>query len=326
MLLTRRSPARNIRRCFEELTPEHMSTMQAALKGSRRSKYQVGAGSALLVGRSRQGQGVHGPERQGRASRPTSRRASGFEDLVEPKGFNLETAEAAEAEVQRGPRQRCWPRDRARCPEVKERAGADRRQRDGYFGPEKATAAVAITPRTTGAHYRKAKLAAICRLVAAAAGPKLKPPAVGVTVTSTTAGPRSSLAEENRRSRKASSQHRAPEGVERLLRRADRGLPQADLRPRPDARLRQGRHDHQGPTRRPSTRTTEETSRSRDLNDRAGAPGGDTLTKPNTGIGRGQHRRRRARARVTSRPRRRRSTSPSEVTTTDSRPARSRTC
>ncbi|MHC4711933.1 MAG: flagellar M-ring protein FliF C-terminal domain-containing protein [Planctomycetota bacterium] len=111
----------------------------------------------------------------------------GFEDLVEPDGFNLKTSarEQMEYNIALG---NMLARAISSAPDISSAQVHIASSRDGHFGPKVATAGVNI--RTKGAaRLPELKLIAICRLVAASVGPQLPPESVVVANLATNEPP-----------------------------------------------------------------------------------------------------------------------------------------
>ena len=158
------------------LSSAEMSGVQGALKDSKMD-YRLADGMLLVRPADKDKVLMALTEKGGLPSDIS--KSFGFEDLVKPQGFNLQTSEQQQMNynIALG---NMLARSIQTAPEIAKAQVIINASRDGYFGPEKATAAVHIQPRT-GEPLSDAKQAAICRFVAAAVGPKLSPQAVVVT-------------------------------------------------------------------------------------------------------------------------------------------------
>jgi len=160
---------------LSELTGPQMTAIQDALKGTDYD-YRFRDGTLFVAGTQRDTVLMDLTEK---GALPSDISASfGFEDLVEPQGFNMKTAEQQQMEynIALG---NMLARAISTAPEIARAQVTINSSRDGYFGPFHSSAAVNITPRGSG-KIPERKLDAICRLVAAAAGPQLPPEEVVV--------------------------------------------------------------------------------------------------------------------------------------------------
>ncbi len=184
---------------FTGLTGSDMASAQTALKDSQ-IDYKFADGMLLVRPADKDKVFMVLSEKDGLPA-DMSRKFS-LEDLTKPRGFSMETAEEQSRKFNIAVQNRIalWIRS---IPEV---ANADvliASERDGFFGPEKATASVYIQPRTSDP-IGKNKLGAIAKLTASAVGPKLSPK--DVVVTNLVTGESFSLADENSAFARATNQ------------------------------------------------------------------------------------------------------------------------
>jgi flagellar biosynthesis/type III secretory pathway M-ring protein FliF/YscJ len=174
MLLTSK-PAAQYVKVLEDLSPEQMSTMQVALSKSG-IRYQFASGMLMVEPKERDR--VVMVLSDASALPSNFRDSFGLEEMAEPGGFSLETADQQKMRynIALG---NTLSRFIATAPEVKDARVTIGVAQSGYFEPPKATAAVFVKPRP-GAQLSQAKALAICRLVAAAVGPTLDAAAVEV--------------------------------------------------------------------------------------------------------------------------------------------------
>lgn len=159
-----------------DLTGPQMTAIQDAVRGADYD-YRFSDSTLFVAGAQREALLMELTEK---GALPTDTSSSfGFEDLVAQQGIQLKTAEQQQMEynIALG---NMLARAICTAPEILSAQVHIASSRDGYFGPFTSTAAVNIRPR--GAErISERKLAAICRLVASAAGPQLAPEDVVVT-------------------------------------------------------------------------------------------------------------------------------------------------
>ena len=159
-----------------DLTGPQMTAIQDALQGAGYD-HRFSDSTLFVAGAQREALLMELTEK---GALPTDISSSfGFEDLVAPRGFQLKTAEQQQMEfnIALG---NMLARAISTAPEISSAQVHIASSRDGYFGPFTSTAAVNITPHGSG-RMSEEKFAAICRLVASAAGPQLAPEDVVVT-------------------------------------------------------------------------------------------------------------------------------------------------
>jgi flagellar biosynthesis/type III secretory pathway M-ring protein FliF/YscJ len=158
------------------LSGAELTAQSAALKGSG-IEYKIGDGMLLVKPADRDKVFLALSEKGALPSDIS--KSFGFEDIVKPTGFSMETAEQQQVKLNVARQNEI-----ARCimagPDVAKAQVIIAYDRDGYFGKETATAGVYVQPRTAEPLSSR-RLDAICRFVAAAVGPKLSPTKVVVT-------------------------------------------------------------------------------------------------------------------------------------------------
>ena len=261
--------------CLSELTGSQMTDVQKALEGSGIA-YRF-RDRTLFVGSADRDKVLMVLTQKGALPSDVSS-SFGFEDIVKPKGFSLETAEEQRMKfnIALG---NMLARAIATAPEIASAQVHIASSRDGYFGPKKATAAVNIRPRGQG-RIPESKLAGICRLVAASVGPELAPESV--VVTNLVSGAAFSLEDGNSSFAKAASRMELQQGWDAYYDEAVRKFLSPSL----------GRV-WTLVTVKVDTRTTETTETEYAVKDEttreftetnAQPAGGGTLTTPNVGV------------------------------------------
>lgn len=254
------------------LSGAEMTTVQNALKDSQ-INYKFGDGMLLVSTADRDKVLMVLSEKGGL---PTDiSKSFGFEELVKPKGFSMETAEEQQMKynIALG---NMLARMVSASPDLAKAQVLVASARDGYFGPEKATAAVYIEPRSA-APLPSRKLDAICRLVAAGVGPKLAPQ--DVVVTNLVTGEAYSIADQNSAYAKASDRMELQQNWNKYYARQVEDF----LRPAlGDVRcLVHTTLDTTSKSEHSTEFDVVEETKNTSTSTGAGAPGGETLTQPN---------------------------------------------
>lgn len=257
-----------------DLSPQQMSAMDTALKGSA-IDYRFDSGM-LLVKPADKDKVLMALSEKG--SLPTDiSRAYDFSDIVKPSGLNFDTAEqqAIKYNIALG---NTLARAIMSMPEIKVARVHVNSARSSIFADEKATAAVEIEPNGS-ASLSAAKMDAICRFVAASVGPKLPPEAV--VLTNFGNGQVYSIGDQNSAFGKASNLKALQEEWDRYYRKACEDY----LRP-VFGSVQALVHTDVDVTSRKMTdveyEVTKNRTRTSTTSGADAAPGGDTLTTPNT--------------------------------------------
>lgn len=161
---------------YRDLGGAEISAMQKSLEGSG-VDYQFRGDSLWVATGDRHRVGMILATSEALPSDVSS--SFGFDDLVAPAGFNLET-EAQQRVKFNIALQNTLARGIASVPEIAAAEVFVASQRDMAWTSEAATAGVNIRPRT-GARISEDQFRGICHFVAAAVGPKLPPEMVVVT-------------------------------------------------------------------------------------------------------------------------------------------------
>lgn len=258
---------------ISDLTGQQMTAIQSALKDSV-IRYKLGD-ATLYVAPSDRDRVWMALSEKGALPSDVSK-SFGFEDLVKPKGFNMETAEelAMKRDIALGNE---LAQKVASAPEIARAQVYIASARDGFFGKEQATAAVYIQPKTSEP-LAKGKLRAICQLVAAAVGPKLSPKAV--VVSNLVTGEAFSLEDEDSAFTRASDRVALQRDCNKYYAREVQeflapffGSVKTLVDTRVDANTRS--------SRKTLYDTIEEKSSSTTTSSGGAAPGGETLVQPN---------------------------------------------
>jgi flagellar biosynthesis/type III secretory pathway M-ring protein FliF/YscJ len=198
-----------------------------------------------------------------------------FDDLVKPKGFSLETAE--EYQTKRSLALGTWiAKAVSAWPVVKSAQVQISTDQDGYWGPKKATAAVGIVPRVAES-LPDTVLAGMCRFVAAAAGPTLRPQ--DVVITNLVTGQTFSMEDQNSSYGKASNLLEYKKSCEKYYKDQVQdflgrtwGVVQTAVTVKTDMTSKKTVETEYTPTQQTSRNTTSSSG---------AAPGGEEGTKPN---------------------------------------------